>query len=31
LFAQLVGQFAPKPNRLWNIVLPLGYDNQRGN
>ena len=29
LFAQLVGQFA-QHNRLWNIVLPLTYDNRRG-
>ena len=28
LFAQLVSQF-DQHNRLWNIVLPLGYDNSR--
>jgi len=28
-FAALVAQFAPPHNRLWNIVLPLGYDNSR--
>ena len=28
LFAQLVAQF-DQHNRLWNIVLPLGYDNSR--
>ena len=29
LFAQLVAQFAPQSERLWNIVLPLSYDNRR--
>lgn len=29
VFAQLVAQFTPQPKRLWNIVLPLGYDNSR--
>ena len=28
LFGQLAAQFA-KHNRLWNIVLPLDYDNSR--
>ncbi|MCL5281231.1 MAG: MBL fold metallo-hydrolase [Planctomycetes bacterium] len=29
-FAQLVSHFARPPSRLWNIVLPLGYNNSRG-
>lgn len=28
-FAQFVAQFAAMPNRVWNIVLPLDYDNSR--
>ena len=29
VFAQLVAQFASQPERLWNIVLPLSYNNRR--